>query len=182
MIRDYITRFIGTYGFTTSEDFIRSLCPSFRYNIQGVTIPFSIFTALVSSLMGVGPVVILAMLISVIVETWTGIKASHVRGGHFETFKFSRCIIKLFIWLVIVFIVNSFSNDCAERAGWIYSIGVVFFDFVKMAVLTYFVVEYVASILENLAVIDGKPKEALIYALKDRWSGLMDFLKKKNEK
>ena len=91
-------------------------------------------------------------------------------------------MIKVFVWIVLVYIANSFSKDCAAREGWINTMGELFFEFVRIAILTYFCVEYVTSILENYAVIDGKPKDALVKVIRERWSILTDLLKKRNEK
>lgn len=182
MLRNYLHWFVGTYGFSNSKEFLLSLCPSFRYNIQSVTIPFSLLTGLCSAVFGIGPVVVFAMFVAVLVETFTGLKASHKRGEPFESYKFSRCIIKVAVWLTLVFILNSFARDMDARESWLYSVGSFFFDSAKLAVLTYFCVEYVTSILENLSVIDGKPKDALISAIKDKWSVMINLLKNKNEK
>lgn len=180
MIRNYFHWLVGTYGFDNGKEFLLSVCPSFKYDIQSLTIPLSIVTGIVTSIFGIGPVVALAMFVAIIVETWTGLKASLAkRKESFDSFKFSRCVIKICVWLTIVFIVHSFAVDCAKNQGWMYAIGTYFFDFVKLAVLTYFLVEYITSILENLSVIDGKPKDALINAIKERWLGVLDLLKKK---
>lgn len=48
------------------------------------------------------------MLIAIVSEMWTGIRASKVQGIGFESFRFSRCIIKLCIWLTIIYITHSF--------------------------------------------------------------------------
>ena len=137
---------------------------------------------LCSAVFGIGPVVVFAMSVAVLVETFTGLRASHKRGEPFESYKFSRCIIKVAVWLTLVFILNSFARDMDARESWLYSVGSFFFDSAKLAVLTYFCVEYVTSILENLSVIDGKPKDALISAIKDKWSVMINLLKNKNEK
>ncbi len=182
MIRNYIHWLLGTYAFQDIREFLYSLFPSFKYNIQSLTISLSILAGVINSVFGIGPALAVCMLIAVLVETWTGIKASRIRQEKFESFKFSRCVIKVFVWIVLIYIANSFSNDCANRNGWINSMGELFFEFVRIAILTYFCVEYVTSILENYAVIDGKPKDALVNAIREKWSILTDLLKKKNEK
>lgn len=180
MIRNYLHWLCGTYGFENGKEFLLSVCPSFKYDIQSVTIPLSIVTGIITSILGIGPILAFAMFIAILVETWTGIKASLAkRKESFDSFKFSRCVIKICVWLTIIFIVHSFSMDCAAHTGWMYALGSYFFDFVKLAVLTYFLVEYMTSILENLSVIDGKPKDALITAIKERWLSIIDLLKKK---
>lgn len=49
--------------------------------------------------------------------------------------------------------------------------------------MMWFVIEHLISILENLAVIDGKPKEALVSKLEDCWDDITKVFKRKiNEK
>ena len=45
--------------------------------------------------------------------------------------------------------------------------------------MTWFCVEHVTSILENLAVIDGKPKDTLIRQVGMLWVTVTDKFKKK---
>ena len=42
--------------------------------------------------------------------------------------------------------------------------GFYVFEVLHVATMVYFVIEYGTSILESLAVLDGKPKEALVVA------------------
>ena len=55
----------------------------------------------------------------------------------------------------------------------------LFFSIVKVFVMTWFCVEHVTSILENLAVIDGKPKDALIKQVGILWVTVTDKFRKK---
>ena len=61
--------------------------------------------------------------------------------------------------------------------GWVFLLGVIFFDVIHVATMVYFCIEYGTSILENLAVIDGKPKETLIVAMSDVWTSLISKFK-----
>ena len=179
VLLQYITKFLHSYDYASIKDFSLSLCPSFKYNLQMPSIVISSVLAFLSKYLGIGPVIVLAMFVAVVVETVTGIQASRKLGKPFESFRFSRCVIKVAIWMVLVYIANSFSLECEARNGWINQIGAVFFDIVRLFILIYFVIEYVISILENLAVIDGKEKTAFTDALHDLWSTVVDLFKNK---
>ena len=97
------------------------------------------------------------MFIIVIVETVTGIKASKKKGISFESFRFSRCIIKVFVWAFLFFMFHSFAADLDSKEGWVFAIGGVLIDVLHVTTMVYFCIEYGTSILENLAVLDGKP-------------------------
>ena len=51
------------------------------------------------------------------------------------------------------------------------------FEVLHVATMFYFVIEYGTSILENLAVLDGKPKESLVVAFGAMFESLVSKLK-----
>ena len=181
MIKSYLTWFIGTYGYTDFKEFLYSLFPSFKYGFQTLTIGISLIGALVSKTIGIGTASIVAMAIAVIVETVSGIYASKLRGEAFQSFKFSRCVIKVFVWYVLLYITNSFAVDMASKEGAFSVVSNIFFESIQSVILIYFGIEYVVSILENLAVIDGKPKDALTGVIRDYWKSITDRIKSKND-
>lgn len=175
----FVTHFLNSYGFDSVKDFFLSLFPSYKYGLQGFTLTLSAILALISEAVGITPVVVLAMFVIVVVEVFTGTKASRKNGIPFESFRFSRCILKVFIWLCIFFIFNSFSKGLSSHAdNWVYASGVFFFDVLNVTTMIFFCIENVTSILENLAVLDGKPKEALVVAMGEIFQSIVDKFKK----
>jgi hypothetical protein len=143
--------------------------PSFKYGLGAQALSVSAIVGVISEWLGFSPALVVVMFLTVIIETVTGIRASTKLGQHFESFKFSRCIIKVAIWCFLFFFFHAFSKDMARHTGAVYSAGVWFFDIVNVTTMAYFVIEYGTSILENLSVIDGKPKETLINTLRGYW-------------
>lgn len=173
-----INRFFATYGFDGIKGFLLSLFPSFKYGTQELTLSLSVALAVISEALGISPIIILVMFMAVIIETMTGIRASKKQGGHFESFKFSRCIIKVFVWVFLFFIFHSFAKDMQTKSdNWIYLCGVWVFDILNVTTMIYFVIEYVTSILENLAVLDGKPKETLVVAISQIFDSMVSRFK-----
>lgn len=159
-----INRFLETYGFDGIKGFLLSLFPSFKYGVAGQTLSASAVLGFVSNLLGMSPFMIPVMFMAVVIETWSGIKASKKQGGHFESIKFSRCVIKVFIWISLFFMFHCFAMDMQTHEDWVHMTGFYVFEVLHVATMVYFVIEYGTSILENLAVLDGKPKEALVVA------------------
>ena len=174
---NFFQKLLDTYDFNSMREFGLSLCPSFKYNLQIPSFSISAVLAVLSKYLGFGPVIVFAMAVAVLVETISGIAASKRLGKPFESFRFSRCVLKVFIWFTLVYIANAFSLECASRQGWLDQIGVVFFDVIRLLVLAYFVIEYVVSILENLAVIDGKPKTQFIEGVQSVWQSFLAVIK-----
>lgn len=177
MLKTFLQRLLDTYDFNDLREFGLSLCPSFKYNLQFPSISISAVLAVLSKYLGFGPVIVVAMVVAVLVETISGIAASKKLGKPFESFRFSRCVLKVFIWFTLVYLAHAFSMECAGHAGWLDQIGVVFFDIIRLLILAYFVIEYVVSILENLAVIDGKPKTQFIEGVQSVWKSFLTVIK-----
>ena len=55
--------------------------------------------------------------------------------------------------------------------------GVYVFEVLHVTTMLYFVMEYTTSILENFAVLDGKPKETLVVAIGNMFERFFDRLK-----
>lgn len=178
-----ITRFLKTYEYASFEEFVLSLAPSFKYKLQGLTITLSFLAGVVDQLFGIGPALAVAMVIAILAETGTGIKASRLRGEKFSSFRFSRCIIKVFVWFTLLYITNAFEKDMAARSGLFYDAAHLFFQFIFIVILSYFMIEYVTSILENLGSITGKGKTALIDVIQNAWKRFLTTFKysKKDE-
>lgn len=175
----FITRFLQSYGYDTTKDFVLSVAPSFKYGLQTASVSLSVTFAVITEFTGVGPTIALAMLVAVVTEMWTGMKASRISGKHFESFRFSRCIIKLCIWLSIIFIIHSFYKDFSYSQNIFNVLASIFFSVTKLFIMMWFVFEHIISILENLAVIDGKPKDALVSRLEDCWDDISKIFKRK---
>ena len=181
-MNNYIAKFLASYEYGSLKEFIFSIFPSFKYQLQGLMFLISFISATVNYFLGIQPALAFAMFIAVIVEVWSGTKASKKKGQKFESLKFSRCVIKIGIWLVILFIIHAFEKEYENRTNLIHIAAYTFFNFVYVVALTGFLVEYLTSILENIAVIQNKPKTQIIEAIQGGWTNLIDKIKPtKNE-
>ncbi len=181
MIR-FFSKFLNTYGYENMSDFLLSVAPSFKYGLQVPAVSLSALSAFVTQWLGLSPFLALAMLVTIFAEMRTGIRASRRQGIPFESFRFSRCIIKLFIWLTLIYVIHAFYRECQSQTDFLFNtVGVLFFCVVKFFVMTWFCIEHLTSILENLAVIDGRPKDELINKVSTLWNELADQIKKKTK-
>ena len=106
------SKYLSTYGYESISDFLLSVAPSFKYGLQVPAISLSAVAAFVTQWLGLSPFLAVAMLVAIATEMRTGIRASRRQGIPFESFRFSRCIIKLGIWLAIIYIVHAFYKEC----------------------------------------------------------------------
>lgn len=156
----FFNKFLISYGYDSGRALMQSVFPSSKYIGMGHSFALSSFWGLACSVLGVWPVLLIAMVLIMLVELVTGIVASHKREEQFESCKFSRFVLKLCIWFVLFVACQMFKWFAAQYdAGsltWL--VGAWFFDVLTVILMVAFVVENTVSILENLACIDGKDK------------------------
>ncbi len=172
-------RFLQTYEYNSFKELILSMFPSWKYHLQHLTLILSTFSGILSYLFGFGPALGFAMLVAVFTEIYTGIKASKMLGRKFESFRFSRCVLKLALWAIIFYIIHQFENEYIAHTHPLDVLIYIFFKIVFLATISMFLVEHLTSILENKSVIDGKPKTALIEIIQDFWKQFISILTNK---
>lgn len=177
----FLYKFLDSYAYSSPREFCESICPSWKYQLQYLSFFLSGISGVVSYLFGFGPALAIAMLVLIIVEVRTGIKASRCEGKNFESFKFSRCILKLAFWAIIFYTIRQFENEFAHKTHLFDILAHSFFKILFLFALSFFAVEHLTSILENISVIDGKPKTALIEVVQQMWKKFTDALKGKIE-
>jgi len=181
-MKNYFVKFLAVYDWNSFEEFVLSIFPSCKYQLHSAVLTLSVLSGLVNYLFGVTPALAIAMFAAIVIEVVTGIRASKRKGIGFESFRFSRCVIKILIWLAILYIIHAFKREFQDSKNLIDLAAYSFFSFVFVACLTGFLVEYVTSILENVSVLKGKEKTAIIEAIHGGWTNLLSNIKpKKNE-
>lgn len=144
-----------------------SLFPSAKYGMIGGSVSLSAISALFVHYLGISPALIPAIAIIIVTEIWTGIRASAKQGKAFESFKFSRCVIKIAIWFALFHCAQSFRNEFESPSTFVEQLGFLYFDVLKLLFMILFVIENTTSIMENEAVLDGKDKSAYIECVKE---------------
>jgi uncharacterized membrane protein SirB2 len=157
------------FEWETSFDFVHSLFPSIKLNI---TIPLLFtggFLSLVTEMMGVKVQTLVAICIALLAELVSGIYASIKRGERIRSAKFGRFVVKAFVWLASIFIVNAFCKEFAEDKTAMAS-GLM--TWVRSAFLLTCFMEYMISINENMESIFGG-KSIFIRILKEKITNLI---------
>ena len=180
-MKNYFVKFLAAYDYKTFDEFFLSIFPTFKYEIHWLMLLISGVSGTVNYFFGITPALAIAMFVAVIVEVVTGIKASKKLGNDFESFKFSRCVIKVGIWLLILYIINTFEKEYENKTSVIQLAAYYFFQFAYVAALTGFLVEYITSILENISVLQGKDKTEIINAISGGWKNLLSIIKPKKQ-
>lgn len=173
----FLIKLLHSYDYKSVEELFYSIFPSWKYHLQSLSLALSALIAVFSSLFGFGPLLVVAMLVAIFVEIQTGIKASQKQGNSFESFRFSRCFMKLAFWAAIFFVIHAFEKEYEAKTQLMELMCYYFFKILFMGALTLFLIEHLTSILENKAIIDDKPKTYFIEYIQATWKDLLQILK-----
>lgn len=173
--------FLKSYGYASSKELLLSICPSWKYNLGWQAISVSAILAFMSEMLGITPILLIGMLVAVVLESVTGTRASLKQGKKFESWKFSRCILKVSIWVGLFFVFHSFEADASQKTGVIWVFAALIYSLFHATTMIYFVVEYATSIAENMAILDGKAKDAYVTAIKNMFAAAAENFKKRME-
>jgi phage-related holin len=150
--------------FYTLNELFTSLFPSVKVELLNVLLLTSSMVTIAEQLLGVDSVAILALLVMMVFELATGIWASSIRKEQFSSKRLSRFAIKVACYMVIMVVPYVFYSSYQERG--VNSAAMVF-EWIHVFLVIHIVQEYLVSILENLACIQGKPKTYWINKIKD---------------
>jgi phage-related holin len=160
-----INKILQGYGWDGLNDFGVSLAPSFKYHLGFISITMSALIATLQSVLGLTLLTGFAFMALAFVEVLTGIYASvAIKKQKLQSGKMGRFIIKLALMLICLFVLGAFSKEYKETN---YLLGELF-TWMRDGVFSFTVIEYLISILENVAVIGGKPNNQLLTAIKKR--------------
>lgn len=175
----HIYKFLSTYEYESLKDLALSIFPTWKYHLQILSIVLSAIAVFFDHLFGFGIALGIAMFVAVFVEIRSGIMASKIQGIDFQSLRFSRCVLKLAFWAVIFYIIHAFEKEYIAREHVFDIVTYAFFKSLFIGAITMFCVEHITSILENYAIINGKPKTEYIDFVKSLWTNFLNFLKSK---
>jgi hypothetical protein len=102
-------------GFKDSTDFNQSVFHVEQWKpLSAIVSFFTIVASFCEAMLGMKSIVVLAIIVLFGLELWTGIKASIKNGEPFESKKFPRGWVKLFIYFSFIFCANIFANHISH--------------------------------------------------------------------
>ena len=161
-------KLLYSYGYDSVGALMESVFPSTKYVGFGQSAALSSVLGCVCSMLGLWPVLAVAVVLILLLELGSGICAARKRHEHFESSKFSRFLLKLCIWFFLFMSCQVFAFFAShyERHSLAWLVGAWFFDVLTVILMIAFVVENATSILENLATIDNRDKSYYIDMVK----------------
>ncbi|MGE0931670.1 phage holin family protein [Peijinzhouia sedimentorum] len=138
---------------------------------MSISLILSGIAAVILQVLGINWIAALLLFLTMIVEVQSGIKASGKRGEPKSSMKMSRFTFKLFVYLIVIATPYNFATSYADSGN---TLGAQIFEWIHVALILQVWREYTISILENLATINGKPKEQYLNLFEEK---LKSFLK-----
>ena len=138
--------FLKDFGFCSLHDVFQS---TLHYKNCKVMLSMSVTVATISSLIekyfGFEPLVFSAFCILLLLEFITGIMASIREGKKIESRKFGRFVFKVFIYTIMISLVNILNINSEGRA-----ISRVY-GFMHHLIIDYISIQLIISVFENLS-------------------------------
>jgi len=159
---------VQTFGFKDKMDYVHSLT---HIKLLALTIPIAGISAFVETYFGMRLVTIIAFLVLMTLELVSGLFASVLLKKKIESKKLSRFGFKVATWMILFFVINSIRLQFKEDGPLIATV----FDWIFNVILSYVALEYLVSVLENYAVITGKPQSKIIMALQKKLDQLFNI-------
>jgi phage-related holin len=169
-VGNWFTRLLKTFDWHSMADFGQSLAPSHRYYITSPLLIVSASWVAIDKVFGIDAAAFIALFIVFVFELLSGIYAARIRREALSSMKLSRFTLKLACYLVLISVTylmaNSFKNHGKDVPAWA-------FDWLHVFLVGHIVLENVVSILENVATISGKEKDAIVTRLQDKFYSLL---------
>lgn len=160
MISKFFNHLVNSFGFNCTGDFSNSIIHT---KLLAVTIPVAGFSSLLEITLGLRHLTILAFVVLITLELLTGLIASKIRGEKIVSHKFSRFGFKVFVWLILLYVINTMKVEYSQQTNNNFtSLASGFFTWLHGTLFIYIVIEYLISILENLGVITKKKNDNII--------------------
>jgi len=149
-MRKLVDQFIREFGFDGWGDYIDS---SFQWMINQKILLLSIglgsVGAYLEEYLGLEPVVYLAFIGLLVMEFWSGIKASIKEGKKIQSNKLQRVILKMLTYTTLIGIMHIFNTRLNTPN--IFGLKIKIFSFIYYTTINLVVVQLIVSVLENLS-------------------------------
>jgi hypothetical protein len=159
---------VSNFGFDDITDFMGSFV---HKNMLLLSIPIAGISSVIETVFGLQGLTILAFVILVTLELITGLVAAKVKGLPIVSNKFGRFGLKVFVWLTLLFVLNSLKKEYHD-SGLFEGLASGLFTWLHGTLFIYINLEYLISVLENLGVITGKSNDGVIKLIRKKFKGL----------
>lgn len=175
-MRKIINYVVENFGFDNLSDFTKSIIHT---KFLAITIPLAGISSIIESIFGLQSVTIFAFTLLVTLELITGITASKVKRRKIVSRRFGRFGLKVFVWLSLIFILNTLRLEYLLHEDFFGAIAYGLFTWLHGTLFIYVCLEYLISVIENLGDISGKSTKGITKKIREKFKGFINDEKNK---
>lgn len=168
-MKELFLKLLKDYQYDSPGELFCSLFPSFRYNLPIAVTTVSFFSSLAQVFFGLSFPAVVGFGVIMIVELLSGIIASRTRKEQFDSGRLKRFGFRFGLYFVLISVPYLFESSLRERGS---DLAAGAFQWIQVFLIVQIVFENTISILENIAVIDGKDKSAIVNKIKAKLESL----------
>lgn len=157
--------FFAGFDYENSHEFLLSLIPTIKYQLGTIVIFTFSFSAIIDQVFGLDAAAVLALILAMCVELISGIYASSVLAVPFNSKRLSRFTVKSACYLILIAVPFLLQKSYIKHDN---SVASMAFGWLHVFLVTQIAIEHIVSILENVAVISGKPKTYWVTKIKSK--------------
>jgi len=169
-MKKIITNILDGFEYLSITEFAHSLVPTVKYNLMAMVLILSAGLGWVDKIFGLSALAVGALVLVMFAELGSGIYASHVKKEEFSSKRLSRFGVKIACYLILIS-VPYILYDSAHAHG--NTVAAYLFEWMHTFLMIQVVAENIISILENVAVIQGKDKNFWIEKIKSKITGTL---------
>lgn len=161
---------LRSYEYHSLGELAASLFPSLRYKLTILCVSVNAAASVIELLTGMTWLAVAFFLLLMITELVSGIVASQIRKEALSSARMSRFSLKVACYVIVIVgthvLASSYEQHDKELAS-------TLFDWLHIFILSHITMENIISILENVAVIDGKEKTHWITKIREKFNSLL---------
>lgn len=169
-MQNFFNRILQSFDYASFTEFCQSLAPSSKY--LNVTVAGGLLSAsavTINRVFGLDLLAFTLLLLGFAIELISGLMASVIKKEQISSFRLSRFVIKGACYMLLLALPFVFAANFKAQGR---DFATIVFDWMYLFFLFHIVFELAVSILENVAVISGKPKDHWIKKLQEKLENL----------
>lgn len=158
---NWLTYILQGFGFENIEDYSKTLSKGSSENIITLALVLASIREYTEHVFKLDSVVILAFVLLIVAEWYTGIKVDmKERGQKFKSRKSGRMILKIGTYIFILFLLSSFAHNTQDIDFKIFQVNPM--QWLYYVVFTWIILQLLISYFENLSALGYKEVKGLI--------------------
>lgn len=143
-----MNKFLDSIGFDSTQALIDStLHPTTLIKVTTISSVFAVAGSFFEDYIGVAPITAIVIFVLFVLELFTGVKASKKEGHKFESRKFQKGFIKLFLYLIMIGSAHLLSKNMSPKPVFGFSFNV--YEWLHYFFLNFTILQFFISNIEN---------------------------------